>query len=159
MNTNKRDILNPIDEALANLAIKDIFLKSMKCENFKFDIELYPNSDYKVLLKHKVVRSSILESTDHKQHLLRVLLSYGVKWVSKEDPQDELAVIEAEYVAEYKLKQKISDMAIDEFCLKNVGHNVWPYWREFVASTAQRLNLPTLTLPLQKPVKKNHDKI
>ena len=158
MNTIKRDILNPIDEALANLAIKDIFLKSMKCENFKFDIELYPKCDYKVFLKHKVIRSSILESTDHKQHLLRVLLGYGVKWVSKEEPQDELAIIEAEYIAEYRLKQRISDTAIDEFCLKNVGHNVWPYWREFVATTTQRLNLPTLTLPLQKPVKKNQDK-
>lgn len=154
MNTSKKNNINLIDEALSNLALKNIRLKSIKCENFKFDIDVHPDYEYRILLKHKVVRSSLLESTDHKQHILRVLLSYGVKWVSKEDVSDELAIIEAEYFAEYKLKQKISDEAIDEFCLKNVGHNVWPYWREFVSTTSQKLGIPHLTLPLQKPVKK-----
>lgn len=153
MNKSKKNDLNPIDEALANLALKNIRLKSIRCENFKFDIDLHQNDEYRILLKHNVVRSSLLESTDHKQHLLRVLLSYGVKWVSKEDSSDELAIIEAEYLAEYKLKDKISHDAIDAFCLKNVGHNVWPYWREFVSTTSQKLGIPHLTLPLQKPIK------
>ena len=43
------------------------------------------------------------------------------------------------------------------FCLKNTGHNVWPYWRELVSTTTQRLGLPHLTLPLQKPVKAKED--
>lgn len=154
MSTDIKNDISPIDEALSNLSLKNIRLKSIKCENFQFDTDLYTDKEYKILLKHQVVRSSLLESSDHKNHMLRVLLSYGVKWVKKDDTADELAVIEAEYFAEYKLKQKISDDAIDAFCLKNVGHNVWPYWREFVSTTSQKLGIPHLTLPLQKPIKK-----
>ncbi|MDN8688491.1 protein-export chaperone SecB, partial [Staphylococcus aureus] len=72
-----------------------------------------------------------------------------------EDASKELAIIEADYMAEYKLKKVISDEAVDAFCLKNTGHNVWPYWRELVSTTTQRLGLPNLTLPLQKPVKES----
>ena len=150
-------VISPINEALENILLKNILLKSINAENHHFDVELNPDIKYKVLLKHKVLQSSLLENTDHSQHLLRVLLSYGVKWVSEEDSSQELAIIEAKYIAEYKLKKVISDDAIDAFCLKNTGHNVWPYWRELVATTTQRLGLPHLTLPLQKPVKAKKD--
>ena len=148
-----RKAKSPINEALENIFLKNILLKSIRAENHHFDVELNPDIKYKVLLKHKVIQSSLLESTDHSQHLLRVSLSYGVKWVAEEDASKELAIIEADYMAEYKLKKVISDEAVDAFCLKNTGHNVWPYWRELVSTTTQRLGLPNLTLPLQKTVK------
>ena len=52
-----------------------------------------------------------------------------------------------EYVLEYSLKKDLPQECIDEFALKNSTIHVWPYWREYLSSICERLNLPKLMLP------------
>lgn len=52
------------------------------------------------------------------------------------------------HIAEYVLTADLSDEALNEFGRFNVGYHVWPYWREFAQSIAQRMRLPRLVIPL-----------
>ncbi len=69
-----------------------------------------------------------------------------------EDPEQvskyTLVEVRAEFVAEYTLTcENLGKDAIEEFCKRNVGHNVWPYWREFAQSMAFRMRLPSIVVP------------
>lgn len=86
----------------------------------------------------------------------RTLLQLGIRWgeLQKEggnDAEDDFIVlgkIEATFIAEYELKDpKLSDECLREFSLRAPSFHVWPYWREFVASTAMRCNVPKIVMP------------
>lgn len=115
----------------------------------------------------RTVRSEVLEVEDdgHGKHdLFRVFVAFGIRWVTrpqktrarkraKKDTEPAepkvLGLIEATFIAEYEVTESIDKLALDEFALHNVPWNIWPYWREYVASQSSRLNLPKATLPLQ----------
>lgn len=65
------------------------------------------------------------------------------------EPQEVVYVV-ATYLTEYKIASKanLDAQSIEHFCRINGVFNTWPYWREFVQATLQRLSLPPLTLPL-----------
>lgn len=60
---------------------------------------------------------------------------------------EELGRIEANYVAEYEILGDLSKECLDAFALKNASYHVWPYWREFIASSCSRMNVPKQVLP------------
>jgi hypothetical protein len=66
--------------------------------------------------------------------------------------RNEVASIKAEYVLMYALtdKIKLSKEELKIFCDINSVYNAWPYWREFVQSSVDRMGLPTITMPLLK---------
>ena len=43
-----------------------------------------------------------------------------------------------------------TEKELQNFCDINAVYNAWPYWREFVHSTMDRMGLPTMTMPLLK---------
>jgi hypothetical protein len=55
----------------------------------------------------------------------------------------------AKFLAEYEMAPgfKPSESELRAFLSANATFNCWPYWREYVHSTAARMNLPPLTLP------------
>jgi len=57
--------------------------------------------------------------------------------------------ITATILAEYQLAKGFVPPLEEQkaFLAANAVFNCWPYWREFVQSTAGRMNLPPLTLP------------
>jgi hypothetical protein len=57
--------------------------------------------------------------------------------------------IAATILAEYQLAEGFvpSPEEQNAFLAANAVFNCWPYWREFVQSTAGRMSLPPLTLP------------
>jgi hypothetical protein len=61
--------------------------------------------------------------------------------------------IGATYLAVYKVTtEKIfEDANVQAFAQMNGLLHIWPYWREFVQSSAQRLGLPPITLPVVRP--------
>jgi hypothetical protein len=65
------------------------------------------------------------------------------------EPQ-EIVYVVATYLTEYKIapKANLDAQSVEHFCRVNGVFNTWPYWREFVQATLQRLSLPPLTLPL-----------
>ncbi|UCC32747.1 MAG: hypothetical protein JSU86_10770 [Phycisphaerales bacterium] len=57
--------------------------------------------------------------------------------------------IEATFSAMYDIPKDLeaSDDALDFFAHTNGTFNLWPYWREFVQTMANRMGVPGLTVP------------
>ncbi len=68
----------------------------------------------------------------------------------KEFPDVESMLdIEADFDCEYVSEIEMPDEAIEAFGMQNVGFNVWPFWREYIQSTLNRVGVPhgLITLP------------
>lgn len=50
----------------------------------------------------------------------------------------------------YESESALTPQFLDIFTKKNISLNTWPYLREFVHNTTQRMELPPLILPLLK---------
>ncbi len=140
-------------KAIDNLKIEDVYLRAFtaRCgENF--DPKYYSGIDsLAVQLKHFVKQSTVVE-VENDGRLLRVFIDVGVRWVDENIEDGEgadsiMALIEAEYVAEYTMEEELEKACIDEFSLKNASFHVWPYWREFLSNHCDRLRLPKVMLP------------
>ncbi len=62
--------------------------------------------------------------------------------------------ITATFIAAYYLTGELDEEALEEFTQYNIGYHVWPYWREYVHSTCNRVGLPIIPVPLYKIPKK-----
>lgn len=62
----------------------------------------------------------------------------------------EFFEITAKYKVVYISKVEISDDCADEFAKYNVGHTVWPYWRELVQSSCVRMGINVIEIPFYK---------
>lgn len=78
----------------------------------------------------------------------------GVRQIEKKNSEDDanespniLVEIRASFSALYVSKEKLDQETINAFSEDNVGYNVWPYWKEFVQSTAARLNISAPEIP------------
>ena len=58
--------------------------------------------------------------------------------------------IEATFRIDYEIKGNVDEKALTEFAHFNAVHNVWPFWRQFVFSTANQARLPCPEIPLKK---------
>lgn len=64
---------------------------------------------------------------------------------------DELVRIEADYHLNYSISKApfiVSSEVAAAFGKLNGVYNAWPYWREYVQSTSNRIGLPPIVLPL-----------
>lgn len=65
-----------------------------------------------------------------------------------EDPEVDLE-IKAVFQARYLCKRQLEDEECSAFAQDNVGCHVWPYWREFVQTTCNRIGLSN---PIEIPM-------
>ncbi len=95
-----------------------------------------------------------------KKHgdLPRLICVFGVKVEpqAKGRADGPVARIVCDYAAQYDFADRaffdrITDRDIEMFSAYNTSLNVWPHVREFVQSTAGRMMLPPLILPLFRP--------
>jgi hypothetical protein len=56
--------------------------------------------------------------------------------------------IEADFIASYEIRAKVSDEAIKAFAAYNAVHNVWPFWRQHVFDIVNRAHLFHIDIPL-----------
>lgn len=140
-----------LQKAKDNLQIQDVYLKGLvaRCEG---DFDPKYNADLESLVvqaKHHVKQSMVV-TLDGQDKVLRVFVELGARWID-EKIQDETSsvkvLIEAEFIAEYTMKEMLEKASIDEFSLKNVSYHVWPYWRELLSSQCDRMQLPRVMLP------------
>jgi hypothetical protein len=84
-----------------------------------------------------------------KKKTLRTTLQFTFTATEKGSKSKPLLVIAATFVAEYEMAEGFNPLTEDlnAFVNANAVFNCWPYWREYVHSTAARMNLPPLTLP------------
>jgi len=149
-------------KAIEGLSLDDIFLAESTAwlaEEFdpKYDVRC---EELAYQTKSVVVRSEILEigNGESKKLVFRVWSELGVRIGCKSDLHSDnedpeiLALVEGSMCADYEIKTaSLADdqEALDIFALKNVPYHVWPYWREFVTSHLQRMNMPRIVLPMQ----------
>ncbi len=140
-----------LQKAIDNLQIQDVYLRNLVAR-YEGDFDPKYNADVESLViqaKHHVRQSMVVE-LDGQEKMLRVFVEMGTRWVD-EKAQDEAssvkALIEAEFIAEYTMKQMLEKASLDEFSLKNVSYHIWPYWRELLSSQCDRMHLPRAVLP------------
>jgi hypothetical protein len=145
-----RMIQPELQKAIDCLSIEDVYLRnfSTRCAD-DFEPKYADIESLTFQTRHFVKQSNVAE-LDGEGCLLRVFVDMGVRWID-ESPEGETpevkAYIEAEFVAEYTMSQKIEQAGIDAFSLQNASYHVWPYWRELLNSQCARMHLPRLMLP------------
>lgn len=160
-----------LKQAQQGLRLADIGLRQTKCAIAdRFDPTHEP-VDAEVQMRLQLSRSEILEIEDGNQRLrklFRVYVEAGLRWVQeasrtasqsaqgkpKSGPEvrPTLATIEATFLAEYEMLSDLDTAALNEFARHNAAWNIWPFWREYCASQAQRMNLPKVMLPLHPAI-------
>lgn len=141
-----------LQKAIECLNISDLYVRNLesKC-NEGFDPKHSDIEGLVIQTKHMVTKSEVIQDDDENK-LFRVFVEAGVKWLPKgkdvEEDISHLALIEAEFIAEYNISGDLEKDCLDEFALKNVSYHVWPYWRELLASQCDRMRLPRLLLPM-----------
>lgn len=163
-----------MDKALLELArdalrITDVALRRARCEVTDGFDPAHERPEIAVQLLQRVLRSEILEPDDGQSglhRLFRVHVQLGIRWVRSDKGQrtrkpdkkaadgdgkqpEVFALVEAIFVAEYELRTEVDQACLDQFALHNAPFNIWPFWREYVVSQAQRMNLPKFVVPLR----------
>ncbi|MBZ2190275.1 hypothetical protein K8B33_14290 [Alcanivorax sp. JB21] len=76
----------------------------------------------------------------------RFVYLLGFRLVGKEEDQEvegyvpKLEIV-GSFSAKYKCKRKLNGEEIEAFSKNNVAYHIWPYWREYIQSTAARVGL------------------
>ena len=138
-----------LQQAIEKLKIQDVYLKSTQahCEE-GFDPKSTELDELLVQQMHMVRRSEVLQINDDEL-LVRIYIGLGTRWLAPSESEEPniKAFIEADFIAEYQMTEKLAQDAINEFALQNASFHVWPYWREFLSSQCERLRLPRVVLP------------
>lgn len=145
-------ISNELQKAIDSLQIQDVYLRGVlsRCEG---DFDPKHNANLESLAVHTkhYVKKSLVVELENKEQLLQVFVDVGARWVDESVQEEKespiVALVEAEYVAEYTMEEILDQACIDEFSLKNVSYHVWPYWRELLSSQCDRMHLPKVVLP------------
>ncbi|PPK75626.1 hypothetical protein B0F87_10595 [Methylobacter tundripaludum] len=156
-----------LQKAIDSLDIHDVYLRGSIAKCFDDFDPKYNNELEKLAFqtKHIVKQSEVVEvgkeivELKKRQLLLRVFIDFGVRWVDtsiEDEAQSVCAMIEAEFVAEYVIKEEMDQACIDEYARKNASYHVWPYWREFLMNQCNRMHLPRLVLPAMQLAHNRH---
>ena len=145
--------MNEKDKALCQQAAQALELRDITL--FESRLERGDLSKAEGTLQNKkAVRYTKASHTveGEEQPSLQVLVSLGTRVVQAGAEQEEegalLFMIEADYLVEYRLKDKISDEAAKAFAHFNAVHNVWPFWRQHVFNVVEQGRLPHIDVPL-----------
>ena len=66
-----------------------------------------------------------------------------------QEDAEGLVTIVATFDASYFSPVKLTKEELDAYAENNVGYHVWPYWREYVQSTCQRIGMePSFPIPV-----------
>lgn len=128
------DRLNDTDEGLdVQIAMRTGISKR---RNIRDDTGAAVGIQYLYKCEIKLIDRSILENPESSQ----------------EGEQAEFK-FEASFLADYEMRDPIGDEAASIFGQVNVGYHVWPFWRELVQSTCNRVGITPISLPFYKPPK------
>ena len=149
-----------LQKAIDNLKIKDVYVRDLVAScNGDFNPKYAPDIDkLQIQQLHWIKQANVIE-IDDETRFLQAFVRVGIRWIDPEEKNEEISVratIEAEFIAEYEMGEKLDQACVDEFCLKNASYHVWPYWRELLSSQCVRMNLPKLVLPTVQVAQNRH---
>jgi len=138
-----------LQKAIDGLQIHDVYPRNLvaRCEG-DFDPKYAAVDSLVFQTKHFVKQANVVE-VENSGRLLRILIDMGARWVEERSQEDEPIVhafIEAEFIAEYSMREPLEQSSIDAFALNNASYHVWPYWRELLNNQCMRMHLPRVVL-------------
>ena len=145
-----------VDKGLIALAANNLKLRNILLfeSNFKRFAEL-SLQDPLGLLNKLSISFEIGEAAVEDQliRVFRVYVDLGVRIVKQPSQEgqepDPVFQIEATFQVDYELTGDVEENALKEFAEYNAVHNAWPFWRQFVFSTAKQADLPCPDIPLR----------
>jgi hypothetical protein len=155
--------MTPLQEAIENLSIEDVCLRSNSTTiSDGFEPKYNKGDEFKIAFKHLVEHAETYEIEEPEDgdsnYILRVFVELGARLKDESSDQEHAVEIEAEFVAEYNMAKMLSKECVDEFALKNASFHIWPYWREFLMSQCMRLGMSKIAVPtFQVAANQNQD--
>jgi hypothetical protein len=134
-------------EVVQRAAVRQIRLTRSRCESqVRTSAEIPSDATLSVTSGGRVSQPLDSEGTFGVEAKVEVVAS------SESANKPRLVGIEAAYEVLYRLPEglKPSAEALEEFAQTNGIFNAWPYLRQFVAETAQRMEVPPIVLPLYR---------
>ncbi|HFB65791.1 MAG TPA: hypothetical protein ENJ60_09655 [Aeromonadales bacterium] len=152
-----------LDKAINNLAIHDVYLSSSTIDVKNGFIPELQTEPLLIQFKNSIQGSSLAKIEGDENFKALLIYHYDVGFralpqgLSDEIMANEellkneiLAEVTATFNASYYAKEILDDDEMMEFGFSNVGFNVWPYWREYASSIANRIRLPHFIVPLKR---------
>lgn len=87
-------------------------------------------------------------SFDKDRARLGCILTFGTFFETEPEPFSFFAKFRVTY--EIEGDDDLADADVEQFAYWNAVFNVWPYWREYLASTVQRAELRPVTVPVMR---------
>lgn len=140
----KRKDFKSLTKVVRGANLEHIFMESCN---------VWRNMDFSVF--EKVGADVSFEGTlfeDHQDYII-AKVNFSVKGLDENSKnREEIVTMECVYMLRYSLgnRKDLTSEDIETFCNMNSIYNAWPYWREFVQNMTNRMEIPTLTLPLLK---------
>lgn len=143
-----------INDASKKLSPKSIFI----CASNILVDEEYDDQDLEVIKEIQSLKGTShlnveeLESDsgeDESKITYRYNYFYNVG-IRCTDKSEEIKVhfeIKAKFKVTYMSEIELDQECASEFAQYNVGHTVWPYWREYVQSSCNRLGISNIEVP------------
>jgi len=141
--TKKSTKLEPKEyhRILSSLKLQEIYLisssVSLDRENLQKSLKISLNN-----------RATYEQQEDRLKVTHKFFLKTDIPENQKEAPLKISATFRLTFISKHPLKKEFFEI----FKQINLPLNSWPYFREFVQSTTQRMNIPPLTLPFFKHV-------
>ena len=92
-----------------------------------------------------------LNSRDENAFIVEAPIQVTVR---ESEEKKELVRVRVTFLINYSLGEgvsgRISDEQLESFAAVNGAFNAWPYWREYVHQTFQRMELPSVLIPAFK---------
>ncbi len=140
-----------IAQAIDGLNLSDIVLYE---SSFKRSVDIHSQvrlgQQNKLAIKAEM--GEVIDNENNTVNFFRVFVELGIRVnniLSQDDDLELLYQIEATFKIDYELKNAVNEQALKEFAQFNAVHNVWPFWRLFVFSTANQAHLPCPDIPLK----------
>ncbi|HGM5834611.1 TPA: hypothetical protein ACKP36_003031 [Serratia marcescens] len=111
------------------------------------------SQSFRRISKIEVIEMKVQGKDDSAKLFYSFHYEVGSRLVNPEDHEsgDEaipsMLCIEATFEAIYQAKKELEKNELEAFSAKNVGYNVWPYWREYLQSTCSRVGVNPIKVP------------
>ncbi|MEI4551345.1 hypothetical protein [Pseudoalteromonas spongiae] len=144
-----------LQEAQQLLKIKTVHLQNSFIE-LDEDIDINELVDMPIAIQSfkgvSKIREANVEDDGQSWWEYCFYFAVGIRLVEDElEQSDDLTPfveIKSTFCAKYESTKKLTQEQMEAFSEKNVGYNIWPFWREYVQSTCMRLNINPIEVPL-----------
>jgi len=157
---------NLINEASQKLSPKKVLICS---SNFWIDTD-YAESEqnqtseiqsYNTTTELRIEKIEQDEKPSENFYTYIYFYDIGIRSVDKTNSNDEpkssneteskiLFEIKARFKVIFTSSIELEEKCSQEFGKYNVGHNVWPYWREYVQNACQRMGISIIEVPFYR---------